>query len=243
MRVEQLKILVEMHDPDAILLQEIKCQTDKFPLEHFDEKYQVFVHGQKAYNGIAVFVKKNHKAEFTVNSFDEEFNEESRYLEIKINDDTLLASVYVPNGQSILSEKFPFKLSFLKKLKEYLIRKVEEYKIIIAGDFNVALFDIDVRYPDAMWKSLGFNPAEQENIRSLLNNGFYDPFRLLTDEQCFSWWDYRSGKFQKDDGMRLDYFLISSILADKVKNILHCKDFRAMEKPSDHLPVVLTLAS
>jgi exodeoxyribonuclease-3 len=240
-RSPHLTELIQIHNPDVILLQEIKCQNHQFPYELFDDKYQIFVNGQKAYNGVAILVKKELDAKITVDNFDEEFILEARYLEICINQKLLISSVYVPNGQAVETEKFYYKLNFLKKLNEYLTKKAQDYSIIIAGDFNVAPFDVDVKNPDKIRQTLGFHSKEHKEIRAFFNSGFYDPFRLLSQDQCFSWWDYRSGGFQKDDGMRIDYFLISSDLTHKVQEVLHCKDFRAKEKPSDHIPVMLEI--
>lgn len=241
-RAEQLVQFIEIYNPDVILLQELKCQIQQFPSEFFAEKYQIFVNGQKAYNGVGILIKKELNATLTATFFDAEFEIEARYIEILVEGKIVIASVYVPNGQTVDSPKFPYKLSFLQNLKNYMSQKSQDYSVILAGDFNVAPYDIDVKNPDKMRESLGFNSQEHDRLRAFYNEGFYDPFRLISDEQQFSWWDYRGGCFQKDDGMRLDYFLITADLTTEVQNVSHHTEFRKLEKPSDHIPVMLTLS-
>ena len=242
MRVHQCAELIESEQPDVIFLQEIKCQNEQFQHEILEGLgYKIFVHGQKAYNGVAILVK-NHfdNPKLVSKSFATQFEDESRYIEITIkikNKDTSFASVYVPNGQAVISEKFPYKLAFLKKLREFIANKT----IIIGGDFNVAPYDEDIKNPDEHRNTLGFHPLEQREIRQFYDIGFYDPLRLLNKDECFSWWDYRRGGWEKNNGMRIDYFLISSNLTKYLKSAYHLKDFRAKEKPSDHIPVICEL--
>jgi exodeoxyribonuclease-3 len=242
MRVHQLIELIELEKPDVIFLQEIKCQSEQFQhdlLGNLD--YKIFVHGQKAYNGVAIMVKNNFDdPELVHKSFSDQFEDESRYIEVTVkikNKKISFASVYVPNGQAVTSEKFPYKLEFLKKLRKFIANKT----IIIGGDFNVAPYDIDIKNPDDHRNTLGFHPLEQKEIREFYDLGFYDPLRFFDKEECFSWWDYRRGGWEKNNGMRIDYFLISSDLTKYAKNAYHLKDFRTKEKPSDHIPVICEL--
>lgn len=241
MRSEQLLELISIYHPDIILLQETKCQNENFPTSLFDDKYNLFLNGQKSYNGVAVLAKKELDCKLSHDKFCEDFAEESRYMEVIVNNSFIVSSVYVPNGQIVDSEKFVGKLKFINKLREHLIQKSRNFSVVVAGDFNVAPYDIDVRNPERRRGHVGFNIKEQEQIRKFFDSGFYDPLRLLTDDEFFSWWDYRAGGFQNDNGMRIDYFLISPDLAKNVDSVLHCKDFRTKEKPSDHIPVILNI--
>ena len=240
-RTEQLYQFIETHNPDIILMQELKCQTSQFPSQIFSEKYQLFINGQKAYNGVGILVKKEIQAELIATAFSPEFESEARYIEVLIEGKIIVASIYVPNGQTVDSPKFPYKLSFLQNLKDYIKKKSMTHSVILGGDFNVAPYDIDVKNPDKMRESLGFNSQEHAKLRAFYDEGFYDPFRLVSQDQQFSWWDYRGGCFQKDDGMRLDYFFITSDLTSKVKKVSHHTEFRILEKPSDHIPVMTEL--
>jgi exodeoxyribonuclease-3 len=242
MRVNQLIEIIGLEKPDIIFLQEIKCQNEQFQHELLGNiGYKIFVNGQKAYNGVAIMLKDCFEnSELVCNNFSEQFQDEARYIEVKIktkNKEISFASVYVPNGQAVISEKFPYKLEFLKKLREYIKNKT----IVIGGDFNVAPYDIDIKNPDEHRNTLGFHPLEQNEIRKFYDLGFYDPLRLLNQEECFSWWDYRRGGWEKNNGMRIDYFLISLDLTKFLSSAYHLKNFRAKEKPSDHIPVICEL--
>ena len=242
MRVHQLLELIEIEKPDIIFLQEIKCQNEQFQHDLLGTiDYKIFVHGQKAYNGVAIMIK-NHfdNPQLVCKSFSDRFENESRYIEVTIkikNKEISFASVYVPNGKAVNSEKFPYKLDFLKKLREFIANKT----IIIGGDFNVAPYDVDIKSPEEHRNTLGFHPLEQKEIRGFYDLGFYDPLRISNKEECFSWWDYRRGGWEKNNGMRIDYFLISSDLTKFFMNAYHLRDFRAKEKPSDHTPVICEL--
>lgn len=242
MRANQLIELINLENPDVIFLQEIKCQNEQFQHDLLGNiGYKIFVHGQKAYNGVAIMIK-NHfdDPKLVQKKFSDQFEDESRYIEVEIvikNKKISLVSVYIPNGQAINSEKFPYKLEFLKKLRKFISEKT----IIIGGDFNVAPYDIDIKNPNEHRNTLGFHPLEQKEIRQFYDLGFYDPLRLFNKDECFSWWDYRRGGWEKDNGMRIDYFLISTDLIKFIKNAYHLKNFRAKEKPSDHIPVICEL--
>ena len=241
MRSAQLQELILIYSLDVILLQETKCQNEFFPKDLFSDEYNIFLNGQKSYNGVAVLVKKNIDSKLSTYKFCDHSEIESRYAEVIIDNKILIASVYVPNGQEVGSEKFNGKLKFIDNLRKHLLEQKKKYKVVVAGDFNVAPYDVDVRSPERRRGAVGFNIQEQIQIRRFFDDGFYDPLRLLNQDSIYSWWDYRSGGFQRDDGMRIDYFLISPDLARDVENVLHCKDFRAKEKPSDHIPIILSL--
>lgn len=242
-RCNHLIEFIKEHDPDIICLQELKCETDKFPkdeLEHLP--YNFYVHGQKTYNGVAILSKipaDEVKTEFPGNPIPEQ----ARFIEAGFNTEIGYArviSLYVPNGGEVDSDKFKIKLDFYDAFTDYLesIKNFEE-KIFIGSDYNVAPFDIDVYSPEKLRHSTCFTYAEQQKLRTIMNAGFVDNYRIKhPDSKEFSWWDYRAGAFEQNKGMRIDTILSSS---NAVANLQDCKiDYKTREKvkPSDHAPVI-----
>ena len=244
-RIEHLKKFIEIKQPDIILLQELKCQKEKFPFDALDEyNYNIEIYGQKSYNGVAILSKSPlEDVVVGIPELNNELDTEARYIEAftVINNVPLrVSSVYVPNGSAIGSEKFLYKLHFLEKLKSHLagLYKKEE-NIIIAGDLNIAPEELDVYNPKALDGHIGFHIQERSMLRSILNSGFTDTFRALNpDLQEFSWWDYRSGGYSQNKGMRIDHILASAEISDMISNIEIFKDTRVWSKPSDHAPVI-----
>lgn len=241
-RLEHLLSMLNTYKPDIVCLQELKCLNEKFPKEQIEDLgYNLAIHGQKTYNGVAILSK------FPIEEIITEFPNqphlhESRYLEtvIAINKEIYrISSIYVPNGQEINSEKYKFKMIFLQNLLIHAknLLKLDE-KLILAGDYNIAPFDIDVYDPNALQNSICFSQDEKELMRQFFNIGLHDAYRLKhPDKKEFSWWDYRQGAFQKNQGMRIDHILLSSLAADDLTNIKINSDIRSKDKPSDHGPV------
>lgn len=243
MRLHHVLQFIRDVNPDILLLQEIKCNTDQFPYDAFsDLKYNCYVHGQKSYNGVAI-LSKYRADEVSYTFIDNPCSEQSRFLEIIINTDigvNRVISLYAPNGGDIYSDKFEIKLKFYDNLFNYLqtIKSFSE-KVIIGGDFNIAPFDIDVYSPLKLNNTTGFSIREKEKFRSIINSGFYDLYRLIHPaKKEFSWWDYRAGSFYKNHGMRIDMILASSCIANDFKNCYIDNSQRGRNKPSDHVPVV-----
>lgn len=234
---------LEQHSPDILLLQEIKCEQHQFPaslLEHIS--YNTTIHGEKSYNGVAVLSKypiDELKTSFPLNPCETQ----SRFLEVTANTDIgfcRFISLYVPNGGEVQSDKFKMKLEFLEALTEYLktIMHPDEH-LIIGGDINIALEDIDVYNPKALEGSTCFTLEERRIFRKLLNStGLIDIYRLLNPEKVeFSWWDYRQNAAGYNKGMRIDNILVSPSAADLCINAAIDKEERQKLKASDHAPV------
>lgn len=225
-----------MNDDTCIMLQELKCVNEKFPDSFNDLFKNIIIHGQKRYNGVAVLTnKKVNRVEYTFDN--NPCADESRYLEVEIDDNVVLISVYVPNGTSIKHENFGKKLLFLDSLKNRLdyLNKCGKI-VVIGGDFNVAPFDIDVYSASDMRNTLSFTVEEKVRIKQILNIGFVDFFRIKNyNKKEFSWWDYRGSSLQNNTGLRIDY-----ILCNKSECFVSCrmlKHTRFVESPSDHIPV------
>ncbi|MEM7617363.1 MAG: exodeoxyribonuclease III [Pseudomonadota bacterium] len=246
MRIALMTDLIKQYQPDVILLQEIKCQTDKFPYLEFEELgYNIAVHGQKTFNGVAILSK--YPISDVINILPgNEADEQARYIEAVVNIDNNIvrvANVYVPNGSKPYSEKFAYKLDFMEKLKNHINNLLEyEESFVIGGDFNVAIDDIDVYDPVNLHDTLCFHYQEKEQFNSIINLGMTDAFRALNPQlQKFSWWDYRASSYVYNKGMRIDYLLLSPQAADRLGSCDILADYRAAEKPSDHAPVIVNL--
>jgi exodeoxyribonuclease III len=232
------------YDPDIILLQEIKCETEKFPsLDIQGLGYNVAIYGQKTFNGVAILSKS--PIEDIIRGVPGEFkDDQARYIECitYINGSAIrVASVYVPNGQDIDSEKFFYKLKFLERLSRHLENLLSYEEIsVIGGDFNVAPEEIDVYDPDLLKGRICFNIKERKLFREILKAGYYDSFRIKHPGiQEFSWWDYRGNSFLNNHGLRIDHIIASPEAADKIVDAGVYKDIRKMEKTSDHAPIVI----
>ncbi len=248
-RISHLKAyLSRPNAPDIICLQELKCITENFPKTIFDELgYNYAVNGQKTYNGVAIISKYPIDEFITKLDYPEIDHEQSRYIEAVIslkNEAIRIVNVYVPNGQDITSDKFIYKKIFLDSLylKCQELLKLNE-KLIVVGDFNVAPEAIDVYDPKASEGNICYHPEERKRLRKILNLPLIDSFRSLHPyEQEFSWWDYRAGAFQQNNGLRIDHILLSPEAADCLENAGIDKNMRTQDKPSDHAPVWVDLA-
>ncbi len=228
--------------PDVVLLQELKCMDEAFPrMEIEDIGYNLAIHGQKTYNGVAILSK------FPIDDITKNIpnfeDASSRYIEavISVGGGAIrVASVYVPNGQSPDSEKFQYKMNFYDKLHAHLKNIIGyDEKILIGGDYNCAPEDIDVYDPKSLRGTTCFHPDEQAKFRKLLNLGYADIYRKLhPDRHEFSWWDYRAGAFNYNKGMRIDQILVNPKAADSVVSCHIDAEPRGKEKASDHTPVV-----
>lgn len=240
-RMEHLLHYCDIHKPDVLLLQEIKCLEEKFPTAILEDMgYNLAVYGQKAYNGVSI-LSKYKISDITKKEFADWHD--ARYIEALVEKNSKcirIASVYVPNGTAINSEKFKQKLNFIRELRSYMAKWLRSDELfLIGGDFNVAQENIDVYDPVSLSRGLGFHIDERTEIRAILNDGFCDSWRLLHDKvEQYSWWDYRDREsFNKDLGMRIDYILANPTAADRVINAGINQGYRAMLKPSDHVPV------
>lgn len=235
--------------PDLVFLQEIKCETDKFLyLECESLGYKTAVLGQKGYNGVAILSKFNIK--ITAKNLPNFSDTAARYLEVFVTDTPIpfyAISVYVPNGCSpdkrIEEEKFAYKLEWMDKFYEHLLMlKSNGFPIVIGGDFNVMMQDIDVFDGIRFKNSPLYRKEIQDKITSLQYAGFYDSFRLLHPlAEGFTFWDYTANSFVTNSGLRIDYLFMTAQLAEQLKTCEVDKALRMMERPSDHTALVAEL--
>ncbi|MGB9843633.1 MAG: exodeoxyribonuclease III [Caldisericia bacterium] len=241
-RLNSLIQLLKENDLDYICLQETKIKDEYFPKDEMEKlKYKSYYSGEGGKNGVSIISKKEGNFE-KIGFLDGEEDLERRLISVKF-EDLYIISVYVPLGGARGTERYYYKLRFFDRLKRYFNRfyKKDE-KIILCGDFNISLEDIDVYNPDEMGEEVGFLKEEKEKLKELLSFGFYDSFRLLNpNKKEFSWWDYRWNSYEKNIGMRLDYIFITEPLIKNLDEVVLLKKYREIEKPSDHIPVILTL--
>ncbi|MBY0579838.1 MAG: exodeoxyribonuclease III [Burkholderiales bacterium] len=229
---------LEANQPDALCLQETKLIDANFPLEEIKAAgYEAIFSGQKTYNGVAILSRSAARDRVDgIPGFDDE---QKRVLAATI-DDVRVICIYVPNGESLASEKFPYKLKWLDALQGWLKTELENHpKIAVLGDYNIAPEDRDVHDPKAWEGGVLVSSQERALFREILSLGFRDSFRLFDQsEKAFTWWDYRMNAFRRNMGLRIDHVLLSEALADKCSNCKIDSLPRKLERPSDHAPVV-----
>lgn len=240
LRVRLPHVLKWLNDvkPDVLAIQETKLIDDDFPYSAIQELgYFVVASGQKTYNGVAILSRTQTTEVLT--DIPQLEDAQRRILSVTMGDLRIL-NLYVPNGESILSDKFRYKMNWLKKLDEFLQEEMTKYqKIIILGDFNIAPDERDVHDVSAWQGQVLFSDHERQAFRELLNKGFHDCFRLISpNEKHFSWWDYRLNSYKRNMGLRIDHILISGKLAGDCNHCYIDKATRGWERPSDHAPVV-----
>lgn len=247
-RLEHLKSFINAKKPSVILLQETKCQVEKFPYEQLDEfNYNIEICGQKSYNGVAILSNSMlEDVKTSLPGLHQDWSSDARYIEAftMLEDVPVrLISVYVPNGAEVGSEKFSYKLEFLRCLKAHLTNLLKAGEnIILGGDINVAPEEIDVYNPKALDGRIGFHIEERKLFRAITNIGFIDTFRVINPHtQEFSWWDYRSNGYAQNKGMRIDHILVSHGVSDMISDVEIFKEARGWEKTSDHAPVLCKL--
>ncbi|MFP3017536.1 MAG: exodeoxyribonuclease III [Candidatus Tisiphia sp.] len=246
-RLQHLRDFLTEVDPDIVLLQEIKCETDKFPFDELsDLAYNFYVYGQKSYNGVAILSK--FPADEVVKDFPGiNCTNQARIIEISLQTPIgfcSITSLYAPNGSLVSSDKFKMKLEFYDNLINYFESKRSlDTKVIVGGDFNIAPFDIDVYSAKELQNITCFTSKEKQRLRIILNSSFEDLYRLSNPtKQEFSWWDYRAGCFEQNKGMRIDMILASSNVADYLNDCYMHYNLRTKIKPSDHIPVVAIIS-
>jgi exodeoxyribonuclease-3 len=225
--------------PDVLCLQETKCTDEKFPRKNFEALgYRIEAHGQPTYNGVAILSRL--PIEDVQRGFPgEEEGSHSRLIAATVGG-VRVVNVYVPNGQSVGTEKFKFKLDWLARLRDYLNEHLwADDEALLCGDFNVAPEDRDVHDPDLWRGRILFSEPEKKAIRHVQEWGFTDAFRLHEPRPGFySWWDYRAGGFRRNEGLRIDHVWVSEPLAERCRRAWIDKEPRGWERPSDHTPVV-----
>lgn len=238
-RLQHVLDWLSLNRPDVLCLQEIKCKDEKFPAEAFRELgYQAEVYGQKTYNGVATLSlaqAANVRKGFT----DDGEDAQRRLLAATVNGVTVV-NVYIPNGSEVGSEKYQYKLNWLEKLRKFLDENLDPTQLaVLCGDFNVAPEDRDVHDPKLWAGQILCSEAERNALQKVEDWGLVDVFRQHHDDEgVFSWWDYRGGAFPKNLGLRIDHLWATEPLSKLCSAIWIDKTPRALERPSDHAPVV-----
>lgn len=241
-RMPRVLEFLELHEPDALLLQETKCSPEQFPADELLEAgYEAVHHSGGRWAGVAVLAPKGHGLTEVLSGLPGEARaEQARWIEAEVPAISLrVASVYVVNGREVGSEPFAEKLQFLEALATR-VGELGDEQLVVGGDFNVAPADIDVWDPAAWEGSTHVTEDERGRLRAVEESGgLVDCFRVVhPDEQGFTWWDYRAGSFHKGMGLRIDLILASSSLAGRVTACGIDRDFRKGTKPSDHAPLI-----
>jgi exodeoxyribonuclease III len=238
-------------DPiDVLCLQETKVIDQDFPQAAFEALgYQVYISGQKSYNGVALLSRTNlDKINIGFSAIlgesASDLDEQKRVISGKLGE-LWIVDLYVPNGSEIGSEKYHYKLRWLATLRDYLKTLLNQHtQVLVCGDFNVAPEDRDIHSPAGRETHIMASDAERHALsQAILDLGFVDAFRQFNSEAGqFTWWDYRTGAFQRDRGWRIDHHYLSPALSPTVTSCTIDKTPRAWEKPSDHTPVIVELA-
>ncbi len=245
-RIENIKEYLKKFSPDILMMQEIKTPDESYPYKDIKSiKYQNYVFGQKGYNGVAI-ISKNKLNNIESDIFKDR-NKQSRIISAELKykkKNIVLINIYTPNGNPVDTEKYSYKIywldSLIKKIKS-LTKKNDN--IIIGGDFNIIPSEEDVHNHENYKNDALFRLEIRKKLRELINLGFHDAYRYIhPDKEEYTFWDYTGGAWQKNNGMRIDHFLVSSSLINIVKNVSINKFPRDREKPSDHTPIEIELA-
>lgn len=230
---------------DVLCLQETKVVDADFPLQPLEALgYQVYFSGQKSYNGVAILSRElltSHSAGFAPILGKADLDEQKRVITGIVNG-VRIVNLYVPNGSSVGSDKYEYKLRWLERLKEYL-QTLLPAPMVICGDFNIALEDRDIyKQPAKLENLIMASPQERQALQEIIQLGLADVFRKFTaDGGHFSWWDYRTGAFRHNRGWRIDHHYATSELYRQATSCIIDTTPRKLEKPSDHAPVILTI--
>ena len=250
-RLHQVKSFLENKKIDILCLQETKVSNKDFPLKAFEDLgYEVKFSGQKSYNGVAIISKlaiEDFKVDFLgelkENVVSKEYLKQKRIISAFINGVRII-NVYVPNGSSLNSEKYEYKLKWLEYLSKYINKQKERNELTcILGDFNIAPTHLDIYDPKKYENGIMASVPEREALKKILKNEFIDAFRVFEKGSGFwSWWDYRKNSYELNRGWRIDHIYISKNLLPNLKSSVISYQERANEQPSDHAPVIINLA-
>tara|TARA_B100000686_G_scaffold211552_1_gene218435 strand:- start:5026 stop:5793 length:768 start_codon:yes stop_codon:yes gene_type:complete len=241
-RLSQVINWLDINQPDVLCLQETKMQDDNFPIDEIISiGYHPIYSGQKTYNGVALLGKEMGRD--YVASIPNFPDHQKRILAANYGDIRIIC-IYVPNGQSIESEKFQYKLGWLTALNKWLQAELIKYpKLILLGDFNIAPEACDVHDPELWEGKVLCSIPEREAFMALLKLGLVDSFHLFDHpDKSYTWWDYRMMAFRRNMGMRIDHILLSNKLSENCISYIIDKEPRKHERPSDHTPVMVDLS-
>ncbi|HXF75696.1 MAG TPA: exodeoxyribonuclease III [Methylomirabilota bacterium] len=238
-RLPQVLDFLSAQAPDVLCVQETKLEDAAFPLAEINAAgYQAVFAGQKTYNGVAILSPA--APADVVMGIDGYTDPQRRVIAATIGGVRVIC-VYVPNGENVLSEKYQYKLDWLRQLNAYLKVELQKYpRLALAGDFNIAPEDRDVHDPKLWEGKVLFSEPEKAAFRDLLALGLHDSFRLFEQpEKSYTWWDYRLNAFKRNMGLRIDHILLSPELAKVCRSCSIDRARRAHERPSDHAPVIV----
>ncbi|GGB94725.1 exodeoxyribonuclease III [Dyadobacter sediminis] len=230
--------------PDVVCLQELKAPQEKFPeKELFNAGYHAIWHGQKSWNGVAILAKGKEIRQVQNELPGDENDDQSRYIEAVV-DEKRIGCLYLPNGNPAPGPKFDYKLQWFERLKAhaaYLL--AEEMPVILAGDFNVIPTEMDAYKPERWLKDALFLPETRAAFKELVDQGWTDALRKLhPDETIYTFWDYFRDAYRRNAGLRIDHFLLSPLLAERLTAAGVDSQVRGWEKTSDHAPVWIELS-
>ena len=237
-------------NPDILCLQETKVMDKSFPVEPFDKLgYSVEVYGQKSYNGVAIISKLKaenvKKGFYGCTNYDQNiefFVDQKRLISAEINGIKII-NVYVPNGSSLQSDKFEYKIKWLNCLASLLDEEEKKGSLIcLMGDFNVAPTNLDIHDPRKHEGGIMASEIERNALNNVLKERLIDSFRIFEKNTGhWSWWDYRNNAYELNKGWRIDHIYIAKELSSKLKNCVIDSSPRENLRPSDHAPVIIEL--
>ncbi len=244
-RIENIKSYLLKYKPDILMMQEIKTEDVNFPYEDFSSlDYESYVYGQKSYNGVAI-ISKNKLHNIKLDLIKDKLKQ-SRIISAEVNfknKNIQLINIYTPNGNPVDTEKYQYKIKWLDNLIKQLKSLIKKNpNIILGGDFNIIPSSEDVYNPKSFEDDALFRLEIRKKLREIVNIGLNDVYRYFyKTKEGFTFWDYMRGAWQKNNGMRIDHFLVSNSLIDKIKSVNINKDPRGRQKPSDHTPIEIKL--
>tara|TARA_B100000900_G_C20568536_1_gene712170 strand:+ start:154 stop:999 length:846 start_codon:yes stop_codon:yes gene_type:complete len=251
-RLSQVLQFIKDKRPDVICLQETKVLDKDFPTKAFEDLgFNVKFYGQKSYNGVAIIssyefsdVRYGFLGELCKSDFKEELNDQKRLISAYINGIRII-NVYVPNGSSLDSDKFIYKIQWLNILNKYLSKQKNRGEpTCLMGDFNIALDDNDIHNPEKYAGNIMASEIERKNLKEIIGKRFFDSFRVFEKlSGHWSWWDYRNNSFELNKGWRIDHIYICNSLLSNLKSSVIERDQRGNIQPSDHVPVMINLNS
>jgi len=240
-RLPQVVEYLAAQKPDVLCLQETKLEDEKFPVNDLNAVgYHAAFSGQKTYNGVAI-LSRSVSAEIA-KGIDGYEDPQKRVIAATI-DGVRVICIYIPNGESVVSQKYQYKLGWLERLIAWIKQQLEAHpRLALLGDYNIAPEDRDVHHPKFWAGKVLFSDPEKAAFRDLIALSLQDSFRLFEQpEKSYSWWDYRLNGFKRNLGLRIDHILLSPELAKQCRSCSIDRLIRANERPSDHAPVIVEI--
>jgi exodeoxyribonuclease-3 len=244
-RIDNIKDYLKKFSPDIVMMQEIKTEDPTFPYDDFSSlDYESHVFGQKSYNGVAIISK--HKLKNIRIDLIKDKLKQSRIISAEVDHKKKriqIINIYTPNGNPVNTEKYTYKKEWLDSLiKQLKTLSKKNENIILGGDFNIIPSSQDVYNVKSFEDDALYRLEIRKKLREMINLGFHDAYRHIHgDKEGYTFWDYMRGAWQKNNGMRIDHFLVSNSLLNIVKDVNINKYPRGKEKPSDHTPIEIEL--